>query len=111
MKAEALRKFSRILGTDERKRIVLQPILQSCKEKAKCSAAREYGQRGNFWGGQGTLLRVAGDKALRSGPAEAAIGLEAPRIDHHGKIVSVEIIAGEVEVDEPGNTPLNEEYV
>jgi hypothetical protein len=46
------------------------------------------------------FCRIGRDQAPSLGDVVAAVDLETPRVEHHGQIVGVEIVAGEIEIDQ-----------
>ncbi len=99
MKAQASCEIARVLGPDQRRRIVVKDVVEPRQDEAQRRAAGQRRHRLDFCGAERAMLAIGGEQLCALCDVEAAIGVEAPGIQQDRQIVSECIVAGEVEVD------------
>jgi hypothetical protein len=62
----------------------------------------QHRQGGALGRRQGSHGFIAGDQGARGSDIEAAVGLETPGVQGDGDVVGQKVVAGEIEVDRPG---------
>ena len=111
MEAQALDVVARILWADESGRIRIEPVVEARQQKPQRGTARENRQGFDFLHRQFAMLTIGRQKTLSLGDVVGAILFEAPGIEHHRDVIGEGIVAGEIEVDQPGDFSTDEQNI
>src|SRR6266702_3520627 len=111
MKAQFLQVLQRVLRPHHRPRRLVEPIVEPRQKEAQCATAREERQRGELGGADRPHGAIIRQQQPRFGDIEAAITLETPGVQADRDVVSQEIAAREVEINQPRDPLAAEEHV
>src|SRR6516162_2442203 len=111
VEAQLAQILHRILRLHEGAGRVIQPVIEAGQQEAHRAAAGEQREGRIFCRRQRPHLAIAGDEVAGLGRIEGVVRLEAPGVQADGDVIGVEIRAGEVEVDYPGEPVAEKEDI
>src|SRR5262249_13827176 len=103
--------LERVLGPYHRARRDVEPIDQARQQEPQGSPAREPRKRGTFCFVQWPQFAVGLQQCTPLRYVERMVGLEAPRIETNREVVGERVGAGEIEVDQAGQSVAEKEDV
>src|SRR5258708_22356059 len=101
VEAQLLQVLERVLRLHERALRMVQPIVKPGQQKTQRAAAGEDRQGLDLGRRRRPGRAVAADQRPRLGRVQAAVPLEAPRVEANPEVVPKGVVAGEIEVDNP----------
>ena len=104
MEAQTFGIFARVLGPHQGVGIGIEPVIEPRQKKAQRRAAHQERQGALFLGGEGAPRLIRRDQCLAFGDVVGAVGFEAPAVQGHRQVIGVHVVAGEIEIDQAGDT-------